>query len=76
MKLITASRPDTLPWLQWLAAITMLVVLQLFAMPVHAQALSRADEKSVRAAVEGQLAAFAKDDAKKAFSFARKFCIA
>ena len=70
MKLITASRPDTLPWLQWLAAITMLVVLQLFAMPVHAQALSRADEKSVRAAVEGQLAAFAKDDAKKAFSFA------
>lgn len=47
-----------------------LLVLQLLALPVQAQSLTAADEKNVRAVVEGQLAAFAKDDAKKAFSFA------
>ncbi|MES2508451.1 MAG: DUF4864 domain-containing protein [Pseudomonadota bacterium] len=47
-----------------------LLVLQLLALPVQAQSLTATDEKNVRAVVEGQLAAFAKDDAKKAFSFA------
>ncbi len=47
-----------------------LLLLQAFAWPANAQSLTSADEKSVRAVVEGQLAAFAKDDAKKAFSFA------
>ena len=70
MKPTTAPRPDTLHWFQWLATAMMLVLLQAFAVPAHAQALSSADEKSVRAVVEGQLAAFAKDNAKKAFSFA------
>ncbi|MEO6017174.1 MAG: DUF4864 domain-containing protein [Polaromonas sp.] len=38
--------------------------------PAHAAPFITDDEKSVRAVVEGQLAAFAKDDANKAFSFA------
>ena len=70
MKPTTAPRPDTLHWFQWLATAMMLVLLQAFAVPAHAQALSSADEKSVRGVVENQLAAFAKDDAAKAFSFA------
>ena len=39
-------------------------------MPVHAEALSAKDEKAVQAVVQSQLAAFAKDDADKAFSYA------
>ncbi|MFC5519547.1 DUF4864 domain-containing protein [Polaromonas jejuensis] len=38
--------------------------------PAHAASLSATDEKSVRAVIEGQLAALAKDDAGKAFSYA------
>lgn len=38
--------------------------------PVQAASLSPADEKTVRATVQGQLAAFAADDADKAFSYA------
>ena len=38
--------------------------------PVDAVPLTAVDEKSVRAVVEGQLAAFANDDALKAFSYA------
>lgn len=38
--------------------------------PAYAGPLSPADEKNIRAVVEGQLAALAKDDAAKAFSFA------
>ena len=38
--------------------------------PAQASPLSRADEKGVRAVVEGQLEALANDDAVKAFSFA------
>lgn len=57
-------------WVFRLAPAIVLLTLQLLALPAQAQALSSADEKSVRAVVEGQLAAFAKDDAKKAFSFA------
>jgi hypothetical protein len=51
-------------------ALIMVLVLQVISLPAHAGNLSAADEKSVRAVVEGQLAAFAKDDADKAFSFA------
>ena len=42
----------------------------LMLMPVRAQALSAKDEKAVQAVVQSQLAAFAKDDADKAFSYA------
>ncbi len=38
--------------------------------PAQAASLTPADEKNVRAAVQGQLAAFAADDADKAFSYA------
>ena len=46
-----------------------LLLLQTLA-PVHAEALKAADEKAVLAVVRGQLAAFARDDADKAFSYA------
>ncbi len=39
-------------------------------MPVRAEALSVKVEKAVQAVVQSQLAAFAKDDADKAFSYA------
>ena len=39
-------------------------------MPAHAEALSAKDEKAVQTVVQSQLAAFAKDDADKAFSYA------
>ena len=45
------------------------VVLQTL-IPVHARALSAKDEKAVQAVVQSQLAAFARDDADKAFSYA------
>ena len=44
-------------------------VLQ-FLMPVQAEMLSAKDEKAVQTVVQSQLAAFATDDASKAFSFA------
>ena len=51
-------------------ALVMLLAFQAISLPAHAGNLSAAEEKSIRAVVEGQLAAFAKDDANKAFSFA------
>jgi hypothetical protein len=39
-------------------------------MPVQAEAVSAKDQKAVQAVVQSQLAAFAKDDADKAFSYA------
>ena len=45
------------------------VLLQALA-PLHAQLLSSKDEKAVLAVVQSQLAAFAKDDGDKAFSYA------
>ena len=52
----------------WLAT-AVLVALQ--ALPaVQADTLSARDEKAVQAVVQNQLAAFAKDDAAKAFSYA------
>lgn len=52
----------------WLlsAAIASMVLLA----AAHASPLSPADEKDVRAVVQGQLSALARDDASKAFSFA------
>jgi hypothetical protein len=46
------------------------LVLLLAAPPSQAAPFTAADEKSVRSVIENQLAAFAKDDAAKAFSFA------
>ena len=46
------------------------LALLLGGVPAHAAPFTSADEKSVRSVIEGQLAAFAKDDAAKAFSFA------
>lgn len=54
--------------LAWLLAVA-LAALMLLA-PARAAPLTQADEKNVRAVVEGQLAALARDDAPKAFSFA------
>ena len=51
-------------------ALVMLLAFQAISLPAHAGNLNAADGKSVRAVIEGQLAAFAKDDANKAFSFA------
>ena len=52
------------------AAFVLLLAFQAISVQAHAANLEAADEKSIRAVVEGQLAAFAKDDADKAFSFA------
>ena len=56
-------------------ALAMLATLVIFGLhilqtPVHAAPFTSADEKSVRSVVESQLAALAKDDATKAFSYA------
>lgn len=51
-------------WLAGLLAAWMLLG------PAHAAGLSAADEKNVRAVVQGQLTALARDDARKAFSYA------
>jgi Domain of unknown function (DUF4864) len=53
------------------AAVFSVVVLSIMMMP-GAQAASPglADERAIRAVVEGQLAAFVNDDARKAYSFA------
>lgn len=66
----THSHPAALHARRLLAAAGAAIALLLAAAPVHANALAAADEKSVRTVVESQLAAFAKDDADKAFSFA------
>ena len=56
-------------------ALALLVTASIFSMlalvgSAHAATFTPADEKSIRAVVEGQLAALAKDDATKAFSYA------
>lgn len=53
-----------------LAAAAAALALLLVAAPAQAAPFTAADEKSVRSVIESQLAAFAKDDAAKAFSFA------
>ena len=58
-----------------LSALAFLAVVGIFGMQAplttaHAAPFTPADEKSVRTVVEAQLAALAKDDASKAFSYA------
>ena len=53
----------------WFALTAAFATLQ-FLMPVRAEMLSAKDEKAVQAVVQSQLAAFAADDATKAFSYA------
>lgn len=52
----------------WLAAVVL--TLMTWLAPAQAAPVSAADEKSIQATIEGQLAAFAQDDADKAFSYA------
>ena len=51
------------------AALALFAALGLMA-STHAAPLTAADQKRVRSVVEGQLAAFSRDDANKAFSYA------
>ena len=51
-------------------ALLLLSTLTMFSVPASAASFTPADEKAVRTVVEGQLAAFAKDDANKAFAYA------
>ena len=55
---------------RWLATAAWALALLAPVAPAHARPFTAADEKSVRAVVEGQLGAFARDDASKAFSYA------
>ena len=55
---------------RWLAPVTWALALLALCVPAHASPFTAADEKSVRTVVEGQLGAFARDDANKAFSYA------
>lgn len=50
---------------RWLAAL-----LLALSMSVHAAGVSRADAQKIRAVIQAQLAAFAADDATRAFSYA------
>jgi hypothetical protein len=55
-------------WFDWVVA----ALCTAFALvqPVRAGEVARSDAKAVRQVIEAQLAAFAEDDAEKAFSFA------
>ena len=55
-----------------MAAMAAMCIFGLHALqsPAHAATFTPADEKSVRSVVQAQLAALAKDDASKAFSYA------
>ena len=77
MLMSTRSVVFSAPWAGRLARVLVnvclpMAVLALQALSFNAQAdtLTAADEKSIRAVVDGQLAALARDDAKKAFSYA------
>ena len=50
--------------------VAMVLAFQAISLPAHAKNIEVVDEKSIRLVIEGQLAAFAKDDANKAFSYA------
>ena len=72
-QLTVQMRLQRLPGIRQIAPLflmALLLVCTLFASAVQAAPLNAADEKSVRSVVEGQLAAFASDDAAKAYSFA------
>ena len=53
-------------------ALSALIFFVLLAclLPVRAEQLTALDQKNIRTVVKGQMAAFAKDDASKAFSYA------
>lgn len=53
-------------------ALSALIFFVLLAclLPVRAEQLTALDQKNIRTVVKGQMAAFAKDDANKAFSYA------
>jgi hypothetical protein len=55
-------------WFAW--GVGALWAALLLAPPVQASEVARGDAKAVREVIEAQLAAFAEDDAEKAFSFA------
>ncbi len=55
---------------RWAMQLACMCAIWACVVPAQAGSLSPADAKTVRAVVEAQLAAFAKDDAVKAFSFA------
>ncbi len=56
--------------LSFLFASAIFAMATSIAAPAHAEPVSAADTKAVRAVVEAQLDAFAADDAKRAFSYA------
>ena len=64
------SAPDSLAFFRRVAALVTTAAACLLPGSGHALPITQADEISVRAVVEGQLAAVASDDANKAFSFA------
>ncbi len=65
------TRPNTRHALVLLPRLMVGAVLALALwLPAHAAPLAPADEQAVLATVQGQLAAFAADDARKAFSYA------
>jgi len=66
----TCSHPALAPLQHLCHLLAAFAAAVLLCGAVQADPLAPADEKGVRAAVEGQLAAFARDDAAKAFSFA------
>jgi hypothetical protein len=66
----TRAHPVSAPLRGLLIAGLAALVLLLAAPPSQAAPFTAADEKNVRSVIEHQLAAFAKDDAAKAFSFA------
>ena len=55
---------------RWLAMTAWALALLASVAPAHAAPFTAADEKSVHAVVEGQLGAFERDDASKAFAYA------
>lgn len=68
---IRRNFPAAMPGLAtWLLALAIATASWLVPAPAQAAPLSAVDESSVRAVVEGQLAALASGDAGKAFSFA------
>ena len=68
MKTVLSTLDFFTPALAWLMPAAL--ALMLAALSPQAGAFTAAQEKGVRAIVEAQLAALAKDDAVKAFSFA------
>jgi len=66
----TCSHPALAPLQHLCHLLAAFAAAVLLCGAVQADPLAPADGKGVRAAVEGQLAAFARDDAAKAFSFA------